>query len=206
MKKWFYPLAVVTLIGFIFLFFSFSYEEMVEFDRKMGELLIGNDFVHFFHYFGETLLIISASLILILFLAFKRRNYRGMLFVLFTVAGGNLLNKALKEWVHRARPDIPDQLTSFSFPSGHAMVGLLYLFTYAYFLTENLTSKKWRVGIWSTATVLTLLLGLSRIAGNNHYATDVVAGWMCGYSLFILVVLWYEWRNRNMQKRIAQPE
>jgi undecaprenyl-diphosphatase len=206
MKKWFYPLGVVTLIGFIILFFNFTHEEMQEFDKEIGEALIGNEFIMFFQYIGEPLWIASAAFILIIYLAFNRKNYRGMLFVLFTVAGGNLLNHLLKEWIQRVRPDIPDQLTSFSFPSNHAMVGLLYLFTYAYLLNENHQSTKWRFTIWISAIVLTLLVGLSRVAGNNHYGTDVIGGWMLGYSFFILVVVWYEWRNRNMDKRKPQPE
>ncbi|MFC6041313.1 phosphatase PAP2 family protein [Paenisporosarcina macmurdoensis] len=206
MKKLFYPLAFVTLIGFMTLFFNFTHEEMQEFDEKIGEVLIGNEFIRFFHYMGEPIWIASAALILIVYLAFRRNNYRGMLFVLFTVAGGNFLNHLMKEWIQRVRPDIPNQLTSYCFPSNHAMLGLLYLFTYAYLLTENKPSTKWRLSIWISAIVLTLLIGLSRVAGNNHYGTDVVAGWMFGYSFFILVVIWYEWRNRNMSKRKRQPE
>lgn len=206
MKKLLYPLAIVTLIAFITLFFNFTHEEMQEFDEEIGEALIGNEFIRFFHYIGEPLWIASAAFILIVYLAFRRTNYRGMLFVLFTVAGGNLLNHLLKEWIQRVRPEMPDQLTSFSFPSNHAMVGLLYLFTYAYLLTENRSSMKWRLSIWISAIVLTLLVGLSRIAGNNHYGTDAIGGWLLGYSFFILVVVWYEWRNRNMGKRKPQPE
>jgi len=205
-KKWFYSLAILMLIGFIALYFSFTYDQMIKFDEKIGNLLIGNEFIRFFHYIGEPIWIGFAAVILILYLAFRRGNYRGMLFVLFTVAGGNLLNHLLKEWVQRIRPDIPQQLTSFSFPSGHAMVGLLYLFTYAYLLTENQMSTKRRIAIWLSASVLTLLVGLSRIAGNHHYATDVLAGWMCGYAFFIVVVAWYEWRTWYFKKRIPQPE
>jgi len=163
MKKWNYFVACLTMIGFITLFFSFSNEAMVEFDREEGELLIGNEFIRFFHYIGEPSWIISATLLLLLYLAFVRQNYRGMLFVLFTVAGGNLVNHLIKEWVQRVRPDMPDQLTSFSFPSNHAMLGLLYLFTYAYFLTDHHVSRVWRIGVWSSALLLTLLVGLSRM-------------------------------------------
>lgn len=206
MKKWFNLLAILMLIGFIALYFSFTYEEVIKFDEKIGKALIGNEFIRFFHYIGEPIWIGSAAILLILYLAFRRGNYRSVLFVLFTVAGGNLLNHTLKEWIQRVRPDIPHQLTSFSFPSGHAMVGLLYLFTYAYLLTENQMSTKRRIAIWLSAIVLTLLVGLSRIAGNHHYGTDVVAGWMCGYAFFIVVVVWYEWRNRSFKKRIIQSE
>ena len=169
MKKVFYPLAIVTLIAFITLFLNFTHDEMQEFDEEIAAALIGNEFLRFFHYIGEPLWIASAAFILIVYLAFRRSNYRGMLFVLFTVAGGNLLNHLLKEWIQRVRPVMPEQLTSFSFPSNHAMVGLLYIFTYAYLLTENRSSTKWKLSIWISAIVLTLLVGLSRIAGNLHY-------------------------------------
>ena len=201
LKKWSFSLGIITLIGLVLMFFNFTHEEMVEFDKELSETFIGNEFVQFFHHIGEPYWIASATLLLVLFLLFRRKNYRGMLFVLFSVGGGNLLYHLLIEWIQRVRLDMPQQLTSFSFPSNHAMVGLLYLFTYAYFLTENHTSIKWRIGVWISAITLTLLVGLSRIAGNNHYGTDVLAGWMVGYSFFIIVVIWYEWRTRMMNKR-----
>jgi len=206
MKRWFYPLGLVTLIGFGMIFINLTHANMIEFEEYMTKTFSDNAFLNVFHIFGEQIVIIIATLILMLFLALYRKNYRGMLFVLFTVGGGNLINKALKEWVQRDRPDIPQQIDSFSFPSGNAMVGLLYLFTFAYFLTENISSKMTRYLIWIGTIILTLLVGLSRISANAHYASDVLAGWMAGYSLFIIVAIWYEWRNRQMSKRIAQPE
>jgi undecaprenyl-diphosphatase len=202
LKKWYFPLALVTFIGFLLLFFYYTHEEMLEFDQVISDALIGNEFVRFFHHIGEPNWIAAASLLLIIFLLIHRKNYRGMLFVLLSVGGGNFLNHLLKEWIQRVRPEMADQLTSFSFPSNHAMVGLLYLFTYAYFMTEKASSLKWRIGVWLSAITLSLLVGLSRVAGNHHYATDVLAGWCAGYSYFILVVIWYEWRNRHMNKRI----
>jgi undecaprenyl-diphosphatase len=205
-KKWFYPLALVTLIAFAILFLKLRHNEMVEFDENIADVISGNAFLKVFQIFGEEIFIIIAALILMMFLAIYRRNYRGMMFVLFTVGGGNLLNQALKKWVQRERPDFLQQVDSFSFPSGNAMVGLLYLFTLSYFITENLSSRKTRFLIWFGSVVLTILLGLSRVAANAHYATDVLAGWLAGYSLFIIVAIWYEWRNRQMNKRIIQPE
>lgn len=206
MKKWFYPLGLVTLIGFAIVFLNLTHEKMIEFDESAANALSGNGFLKLFKIFGDQIVIIIVALILMMFLAFYRKNFRGMLFVLFAVGGGNLLNQVLKKWVERERPDIPHQKDSFSFPSGNAMVGLLYLFTLTYFLTENISSKTTRILIWIGTIVLTLLLGLSRIVSNAHYATDVLAGWMAGYSLFIIVAVWYEWRNRQMSKRITQPE
>ncbi|MFJ8063464.1 phosphatase PAP2 family protein [Psychrobacillus sp. NPDC096426] len=202
MKKWFYPLGLVTLLGFTTLYITFTSEEMVQLDRKMNELLNGNQFIAPFHYLGEPKFIVIMMLILFAYLWIHSKNYRGMLFGLFTVGVGNVLNQLLKKWVQRARPDIPNQLESFSFPSGHAMVGLLYVFTIAYFLAEHQSNKKIRVLLWIGALLLAILIGLSRIAESRHFATDVLAGWMAGYTWFVFVALWYESRKNNFKKNI----
>ena len=202
MKKWFYPLGLVTLLGFAAIYISFTSEEMVQLDRKMSELIYGNKFITLFHYIGEQKFIIIMMLILFVYLWVRSKNYRGMLFGLFTVGVGNVLNQLLKKWVQRERPEIPNQLEGYSFPSGHAMVGLLYIFTIAYFLAEHQSNKTVRVLIWIGAIILTIFIGLSRIAESRHYATDVFAGWLAGYTWFILVALWYEYRKSIFKKNI----
>ncbi|WP_144510657.1 phosphatase PAP2 family protein [Bacillus sp. FJAT-22090] len=199
MRKWFYPLGLVTLLGFAALFLTFTGDEMNKFDHKMTELLGGNRFITAFHYLGETEFVVIIMLILLAYLWIRSKNYRGMLFGLFTVGVGNVLNQLLKKWVQRERPEIVDQIGGFSFPSGHAMVGLLYAFTLAYFLTEQQSNRTVRVLIWTGAVLLAILIGLSRIAESRHYATDVFAGWMAGYTWFVIVALWYEYRNRRFQ-------
>lgn len=196
-RKWFYPLGLATFLGFIAFYLLLTKDEMISFDYKMSELLSAHSFIVPFHYLGEPLFVVIVMLVLLVYLWIRSKNYRGMLFALFTVGVGNVLNQLLKTWVHRDRPNIPDQLESFSFPSGHAMVGLLYVFTIAYFLTEHQPSKKIRLLIWSVAILLTVMIGFSRIAESRHYASDVFAGWMAGYTWFVLVALWYEFRNKR---------
>jgi len=200
MKNILYVSAVFSVILFVILLFQFQSEAMISFDQYMNKLFEGNRFFGFFHYFGETALIITASLLLLVFLWIKARNYRGMLFVLLTVALGNVLNRFIKDWVGRPRPEIEDQLTSFSFPSGHAMLGLLYLFTIVYLTTENLVNEKRKLFIWIGTTILVILIGLSRIAESRHFGTDVLAGWFLGYAWFVVCVIWYERRVRRFNK------
>lgn len=195
MKKWAYPLAIVTLIVFIVLRVTYQSRLMNTFDAKMAEILFGNRFIEIFHYIGEPIFVVAVAVVLMVYLAWKVKNYRGMLFVVLTFAAGNVLNQLLKKWVQRPRPEIADQLTSFSFPSGHSMTGILYLFSLAYILAEN-RNKSRKILLWLGATILTVLIGLSRIAGARHFATDVLAGWSIGYTWFIICVIWYERRKR----------
>lgn len=199
-RKWFYPLSLVTLLGFAALFLNFQTKEIAQFDNQASQLFGDNKVIGLFHYFGDTKFIVFITLILIVYLWFRSKNYRGMLFVVFSIGFGNVLNQILKKWIERERPDVPQQLETFSFPSAHAMVGLLYLFTIAYFLTEHQTSKTKRVLIWVVTIFITGMIGLSRIAEHRHYASDVLAGWMIGYSWFVIVALWYEYRNRAFKK------
>ena len=197
MKKWMFILAIFTFIIFVFLMYSFETPAFINFDKEIASLIGGNTFIDSFHYLGETKIIFAIGILLLIWLWFYKGNYYGMFLVLLTYPGGFLLNQLVKRIVERPRPEIIDQLTSFSFPSGHAMMAMLYLLTIAYFLTERSVNKKKSTITWLVVLILIFLIGLSRIAGSRHYATDVIAGWSLGYTWFVLCVLWYENRKRH---------
>lgn len=201
MKRWFYPLGLVTLLGFAMLYINLAKDEVSLIDQKMSDLIGGNHFITVFHYFGDTTFILLIALLIILLLWIRTHNYRGMLFVLFTVGVGNALNQFLKKIIERERPDVPQQLETFSFPSGHAMVGLLYLFTIAYLTTEHQRNRKISLTIWLGAILMAIMIGLSRIAESRHFASDVFGGWMAGYTWFVIVALWYELRKRQRKNK-----
>ncbi len=196
MKRFYYLLAIVTAIIFLVLYFNLNSDWIASLDAHASNLLKGNSFFGYFHNFGETKFILFVAILMLIWLWVRHHNYRGMAFVLLSIGAGNVLNQMIKKWVQRPRPDIPHQISSFSFPSGHAMVGILYLFTLAYFLTEYGASTKKKIIVWSLAVILTALIGLSRIAESHHFASDIIAGWSIGYSWFILIVIWYERRKR----------
>lgn len=192
MKKRAYPLAIATGMIFIVMAFTYNTSAMNGFDDKIAALLTGNEFIIAFHYLGEPIFVIAVGVIAFLYLWLRKKNYRGMIFILLTFAAGTLLNQILKRIFERPRPEIVDQLTSYSFPSGHSMAGVLYLFTLAYIFSEIAKEKKKIQLVWIAAVLLACLIGLSRIAEGRHFATDVLAGWSMGYSWFIVCVIWYE--------------
>ncbi|WP_352922079.1 phosphatase PAP2 family protein [Peribacillus simplex] len=73
----------------------------------------------------------------------------------------------------------------FSFPSGHAMVGLIFFSIVAYLIMKETkgNSLKWAMGIGFGCLIL--LIGVSRIAMKVHFPTDIIAGFALGaaYSL-----------------------
>lgn len=191
--------AIFLFCFFLFIVFNFDKDFFVTFDETTSHLLLGNEFINAFHVIGDTPVIVGIGMILLVVLWLKEQNYRGMLFVLLTIGIGRVLNQLIKSWLERPRPEMANQLTSFSLPSGHAMLSLLYLFTIAYLLSEVIADYKKRTLIWIVAALLSLFTGLSRISQNHHYATDVVAGWSIAFVWFVLCMYWYERRKKKFQ-------
>lgn len=186
MKRINYILSIVSLGIFLFIRFNYNKGPLEEFDQVISNRLAGNDIFIPFHIFGSTTIGMSIGCILIFYLWIKERDYRDIIFVILTIGGGKLLNKLVKEWVERPRPQVADQLSSYSFPSSHAMLALLFLFTMAYFITKLLDLKKLSLILWGLAVLITILTGLSRVVENQHYASDIIAGWALGYGWFVL--------------------
>jgi undecaprenyl-diphosphatase len=99
------------------------------------------------------------------------------------VAGGGLLDIALKRVFHRVRPtwDVPD-LTArgWSFPSGHAMGSLVAYGMLSYLLVRAVRHRRQQVVVNTCAVVLTVLIGLSRVYLGVHYFSDVIGGYAAG--------------------------
>lgn len=205
-KRLFYPLGMATLLGFFAILLNYSSDAFQRIDQKASDMLQGNQLLGVMSIFAEQWFIFAVSIILILFLWLHRRNYRGMLFVFLSVGAGNALNQLLKFLFERPRPEFPHGPESFSFPSGHAMVGLLYLFTAAYFITDHLTSKNLKWLVWAIAAGLTIIIGLSRVAQDEHFFSDILAGWFAGYSWFVAVAVWYELRERFLKNQLNTEE
>lgn len=193
----FYILAVITLGLFIILRFSYSNTFFAAFDQLFSQWLYGNKLITFFHYIGEPVFVVIVALVLIVW-QWKKRNFAAVYFVLLTIAAGNILNQLLKKVIARPRPEIAEQLLSYSFPSGHSMTGALYLLTIAYLVSEGMKRTKKNMIVWLVALIFICLIGLSRIAESRHFATDVLAGWSIGYTWFIICVYLYE---KKLKKR-----
>ncbi|MFC4410466.1 phosphatase PAP2 family protein [Chungangia koreensis] len=180
----------IAFFLFVILLFTYDSGLLERFDRAMSDLFSGNGFIEFFQHFATTRVIMLIGSILVIFFAYKQ-DYLKILFSAYAIFGGHYFNQILKYVVQRQRPDISGQYSTFSFPSGHAMVGILYIFTIAYFISSATASKAVKFIIWIIAIVFTTLVGLSRIAGERHFASDVVAGWALGFACFVFLVHWY---------------
>lgn len=125
-----------------------------------------------------------------IFLIPKLRNKVGIP-VGLTVVSSFSLNVILKLAFERERPNILRLVSesSFSFPSGHAMVNMaLYgiLIIYVFKFMEN---KKLKVTLITAMTILIAVIGFTRIYLGVHYAGDILGGWLLGFAVSMVVYM-----------------
>lgn len=200
MKKTAYALGGVGLLAFIAIWLNLQSDAILQLDTTAAHWFKGNQLLAVFHYIGEPAFVVVVVALLMAFL-WLRKNYHAMFFVLIANAGGMVLNQAFKYAIQRPRPERLEQLSSFSFPSGHSMGGIIYLFTLAYIFSHYTTSQKRAYIVWLGAAILTILIGLSRIAESRHFGSDVLGGFSLGFAWFMLSVFWYEYRERVIKRQ-----
>ncbi|MCK1992919.1 phosphatase PAP2 family protein [Peribacillus muralis] len=160
---------------------------------EVDEHTLSFSFLKYITLLGKSVVIGFGSILIILYLWIVKKDYLLMAVFSIGMGGVDLLNRTIKNQIQRQRPD--DQLveaSGFSFPSGHAMVGIVFYSILAYLIIKEVkrNTLKWVVGIGFT--FLILLIGLSRISMNVHFPTDVLAGYALGGSFTIVLINLYK--------------
>jgi undecaprenyl-diphosphatase len=115
---------------------------------------------------------------------FLQTRYHSALVVLITAISGDFVNKALKGFFLRPRPDIVPHLRevmSTSFPSGHAMQSAIIYLTLGTMLMRLAETRVTKAYCLLMSILVTLLVGISRVYLGVHYPTDVIGGWIFGF-------------------------
>lgn len=151
---------------------------------------------------GTPALLAAVGAAIALLLALKRR---WRLFVPWCVAlgGAAACGEAAKGLVKRVRPFDGHAFlaeTSYSFPSGHATMSMVFFGMLAYLLLRRLQPRRHRA-IVAAAVTLIAIVGVSRVVLQAHYLSDVLAGYALGTFWLVLGIATAEW----MQRRGAQP-
>ncbi len=100
---------------------------------------------------------------------------------------------AFKTCFRRQRPQnaYSAGMKSSSFPSGHsASAATAYGFS-AYLLARGLVLPLALLVLVAGLAVI-LLVGVSRVYLGAHYPSDVVAGWILGFSGLLLLIQWFD--------------
>lgn len=188
----------ITIVGvglFLKLAAEVTNKEMGSFDLAVTNAvyLLRSPFMtpvmNAFTFFGGELFL-DVIIFLTIVLLFRKHKKDALIFS-FILALGIGLNLYLKDFFHRPRPDFFPLAfeKTYSFPSGHAMNSFVFYTCVSYFIFWHLQHKRIKYILIVSSAVLIFLIGLSRIYLGVHYPTDVLAGFIAGLCLFVVVLL-----------------
>ena len=131
---------------------------------------------------GSHAIIVLVVVAVGVFLALKRQ-WRVMSLVLVASVGAMALGSISKQLIARDRPDVVPHLrevTTPSFPSGHATLAAAVYLTLGVVLAQVVKSRWTRAYCLLLPTFVVIAVGLSRVYLGVHYPTDVLGGWALG--------------------------
>ncbi|MGE7876390.1 phosphatase PAP2 family protein [Peribacillus muralis] len=136
-------------------------------------------FFKYITFLGKSIIIGFGIILIVLYLWIIKKDYPFVALFSIGLGGTDLMNGMIKHQIQRQRPD--NQLleaSGFSFPSGHAMVGLIFFSILACLVIKEVkrTSLKWMAVTKSFFLILLIGLTLSNrcfgrlcIRWRNHY-------------------------------------
>jgi membrane-associated phospholipid phosphatase len=143
-----------------------------------------------------TLVVVTVIAVAVLW---RRRERTDGVFVAFAFLGAQVLSSAMKLGFRRERPFFPDPLateSTFSFPSGHALVSLAVYGSIALVLARRLRRRRDRIVLFSATGLLVLAIGFSRLYLGVHFLSDVLAGFAAGAAWVALLYVALEVHSR----------
>ena len=183
-----FVVLAASLAGLAMLALGYKHEPLATVDREVAEWVVSDlpawvewlarPFSWLGGWIGLTVLGVAAAVLLV-----RERAWLDLAFFVTAYLGSQLAVLLLKEWFDRPRPDVGSAVPlpeSPAFPSGHAASGAASLGALAVLAAERLPSRRARVWLWSGVGAAGVAVGLSRIALNVHFVTDVLAGWCFG--------------------------
>ncbi len=204
-----YSIAVFALLVFVALAVMISAGAMGNFDSAIREQAQrwaspwGEHLMFGITELGYEWLMVPVGLLLCWWLAKSGRRDDAILFAVTTLSA-EAASQILKPMFHRLRPEPFFGLHApgtYSFPSGHAFVGLVY-----YSMLAALVSQRTLVRVGGIT--VGMLVGLSRIYLGVHFPSDVLAG--LSLAAFWLAMAWLsfggKWSSRAVKTALVHPK
>lgn len=133
------------------------------------------------------------TVVITLCLIYLGKRREGLFLGATMLVGWGLMHE-IKALLARPRP-VGEHLTyatGFSFPSGHSMLSFVFYGFIVYLLVASGRVKN-KTALVVVAAVLIVLIGISRVYLNVHYASDVVGGFLIGGVLLFAAIRLMNW-------------
>ncbi|MCX8020876.1 MAG: phosphatase PAP2 family protein [Chitinophagaceae bacterium] len=187
--KIFILLIIGILISFMVFVFRYTKPDEVllkEISHRRTETL--TLFLKNITFLGGHKFLIPGFLTFIIALTLLKKRKEAFWVFVFALTG-LWLQMSMKKWFQRPRPDdlLIAGITNYSFPSGHAMMSLLFFGSLILLLKDPIKKVWMRRALTVFFIFLILVIGFSRMYLGVHYLSDVLAGYCLGAVLLLLV-------------------
>ena len=152
---------------------------------------------------GSTTAMMVLAVVLLVSELVARRPWSGITGAA-TIGLASLGNELAKGLIARARPDLIQPIVverGYSFPSGHAALSMVGYGVAALLVARSGAPRGVKVAAAFAAGCLVALIGISRVYLGAHFPTDVLAGWLAGGA----VVLILAWLSPASKARVGAP-
>ena len=150
-------------------------------------------------------IITSSAIVLSLILwMWKKKVYLIPLWV--AIVGSEIFSSLGKLALHRPRPGVALYLeNTFSFPSGHATIAIVFYGFLVYILFRQIKKWKYKINALFFGTILILAIGLSRLYLGVHFLSDVWGGYLLGALWLLIGITISEWLQHRRQLPLFVP-
>jgi undecaprenyl-diphosphatase len=189
--------VISAVLVYLYLSFTITAEGPIYLDEPISNVvknMIAGGLLDFFSLLGSTKGFAIAAVVVLIWLGFRRKDLLAIGVFVLALLSGYIVNSFLKEWHNRPRPASEQlvEVTTLSFPSGNAMIGFILYSLTAYYLMKHLKSEISKFVVGLGAFLIILLYGMSRVALNVHYPSDVIAGYALGVVWTVSWIYIYE--------------
>jgi undecaprenyl-diphosphatase len=175
-----------SLFGFIILSNLVEAEQLIVFDEVVIEVVQGleakglTSAMMFFTFIGSLKFIVFLTIPIFLFLFYVLKHRLEILVFLSVVYITPILNRLLKLYFQRARPDFNTliEIGGYSFPSGHAMNAFSFYSILAFLLWRHVPTRMGGIAVIFISTLMIFAIGLSRVYLGVHYPSDIIGGFL----------------------------
>jgi membrane-associated phospholipid phosphatase len=138
-------------------------------------------------FFGSSTFLLPAYIVLIARYIAAKNNQTSIEIAVIGISSTALMF-GLKQFFQRQRPQLPilQGISGYSFPSGHALSSFIFCSILIYLLRKEKLAAVTKNLLTALLLLCAVLIGLSRIVLNVHYATDVIGGFCLGFAWVIL--------------------
>jgi membrane-associated phospholipid phosphatase len=199
LKKVPLELLTVALLFLISLFlFSFIVQEAVYgkedfFDQQSIRFFAAHSsdatiaFMKRITFFGSSTFLLPAYIVLIIRYLLKK-DVQNAVEIGVIGASSTLVMFGLKEFFRRQRPEMPiiKGISGYSFPSGHALSSFIFFTILAHLVWQENLPAPVKYLLTVCCMLCAVLIGVSRLVLNVHYATDVIGG-LCLGIIWVIV-------------------